>query len=283
MQTKADSYNKLITGDSISTQFFATPRFCREDIPVGSVIVVEQGWQYRPEGWVTDIRKTLREENVTEKFIQVTEEWWSNYTLRGFNISKVDGSVLTDLYSSDIHEAFRIYVPDEYVALGYERYYPKLEHCAYWNCVDNRIYTRNSASDADKYFTTAKLTKEQLPVGSVMVLEEGWEYRPEAWITNAKQTARQDVERDSILNITEEWWGKYSLRAFNLHHLSDESLGNYTTEDIHCILRFYVPKKTTHILGLPDEQTNAETTLHQIPSQNRLTLKFGLYFQVLCL
>ncbi|MBQ2446370.1 MAG: MBL fold metallo-hydrolase, partial [Oscillospiraceae bacterium] len=265
--TKADSYNKLITGDSISTQFFATPRFCREDIPVGSVIVVEQGWQYRPEGWVTDSRQTLREENVTEKFIQVTEQWWSNYTLRGFNISKVDGSVLTDLYSSDIHEAFRIYVPDEYVALGYERYYPKLEHCAYWNCVDNRIYTRNSASDADKYFTTAKLTKEQLPVGSVMVLEEGWEYRPEAWITNAKQTARQDVERDSILNITEEWWGKYSLRVFNLHHLSDESLGNYTTEDIHCILRFYVPKKTTHIPGLPDEQTNAETTLHQIPSQ----------------
>ena len=265
--TEADSYNKVITGDAIAAQFFATPRFTRADIPVGSVIVVEQGWQYRPEGWVTDAKQASREDTVTEKFIQVTEQWWENFSLRAFNISKVDNTTLSDLYQSDIYEAFRIYVPDEYVAMGYERYYPKLEHCAYWNSMDNRIYTMNSASDADKYFAVAKQSKAQLPVGSVMVLDEGWKFRPEAWVTNAKQSSRPDESTDRVLEITEQWWSNYYARAFNLCRTSGESLENYTTEDIHCILRFYTPKKTTHIPGLPDAQTNAETKLHQIPSQ----------------
>ncbi|MBR6825906.1 MAG: MBL fold metallo-hydrolase, partial [Oscillospiraceae bacterium] len=264
--TQAGLYNKVITGDSIASHYFATPRFTKTDIPVGSVIVVEQGWKYRPEGWVKDAQQSSREDVVTTKFIQVTEEWWGTYTLRAFNISKVEATDITDLYQSDIYEAFRIYVPDEYIARGYQRYYPKLEHCAYWNSMDNKIYTRNSASDADRYFATAKQNKEQLPIGSIMVLDEGWEYRPEAWVTNAKQPSRPDVETDRYLEITEEWWSNYTVRAFNLRRTSGESLVNYTTEDIHCIFRFYVPKKTTHIPGLDDGQTNAETKLHQIPS-----------------
>ncbi len=265
--TKSGSYNKVITGESNSPNFFATPRFTRDDLPVGSVIVVEAGWQYRPEGWVTDSLQTKREGNVTQMFVQITEEWWGNYTLRAFNISKTDGTSLSDRYQSDIYEAFRIYVPDEYVALGYERFYPKLEHCAYYDCTKNKIFTRNSATDAQYYFTTQRLTKSQLPVGSIVIMEKGWQNRPEAWLDDAPQATRPDNTTQNFLEITEEWWGNYIRRSFTLSRTNKASMVNVTTEEIHDIFRIYVPKKTTTIEGLSDEETNATTKIHQLPSR----------------
>ncbi len=265
--TKAGSYNKLLKDQADSKNYFATPRFTREELPVGSVIVVEAGWQYRPEAWVTDNCQSSRTFTTAQKFVQITEEWWGDYSLRAFNISKADGSDLSALYQSDIYEAFHIYVPDEYVAQGYERYYPKLEHCAYWDSSKNRIYTRNSATDAQYYFSTAKLKKEQLPVGSVVVLDEGWQFRPEAWVTNTAQSARQELSTENYLEITEQWWGNYTIRAFVLSREDKASLEQVTTEEIHDIFRVYVPKENLSIAGLSDEDTNRATTIHQLPSQ----------------
>jgi len=112
--THESNYNTLITDSSISDRFFATIRFTREDLPVGSVIVLADGWQYRPDGWVTDELQTgTRETNTTVPYMEITEEWWGNYTIRSFNISKVDQSSLAEMTEEEIHAVFRIYVPEE--------------------------------------------------------------------------------------------------------------------------------------------------------------------------
>ena len=88
-------------------------QFTREQLPVGSVIVLAEGWQYRPEGWVNGEVNTSanRPTTTTASYVEITEEWWGNYTTRAFNISKVGLSSLSGVTEADICEAFQIYVP----------------------------------------------------------------------------------------------------------------------------------------------------------------------------
>ena len=108
---KNGDHNKIIATADNSKQYYATVQFTREQLPVDSVILLADGWQYRPEGWITDAVNTNRPVTTTESYVVVTEEWWSNYTLRAFNISKVGLSSLSGVTEADICEAFQIYVP----------------------------------------------------------------------------------------------------------------------------------------------------------------------------
>ena len=110
---KENQYNVLIPDAANSNQFFATARFTREQLPVGSVILLESGWQYRPDGWVTDELQTgTREETTTRNYILVTEDWWKDYTLRSFNLSKVGNPSLEAVAPETAGEALRIFVPE---------------------------------------------------------------------------------------------------------------------------------------------------------------------------
>ena len=73
------------TGDGFARGFMATKKFTREELPVGSIIEIAEGWQYRPEGWAF---ANSRPENVTTIRIVIDEEWWGSYTERAFNVSK---------------------------------------------------------------------------------------------------------------------------------------------------------------------------------------------------
>ena len=98
----------------------ATQVFTKETLPVGSKIVVAEGWQYRPEGWIIDedggytgsSSASPRPENVTTSEVIVDEDWWENYTHRGFNISLIGATTDISGYSEEqINTAFKIYVP----------------------------------------------------------------------------------------------------------------------------------------------------------------------------
>ena len=103
----------LFFDESNSNQFFATAKFTREQLPVGSVILLESGWQYRPDGWVTDALQTgTRESETTQNYTIVTEDWWKNYTIRSFNLSKVGKPSLEAVDLEIAGEALRIFVPE---------------------------------------------------------------------------------------------------------------------------------------------------------------------------
>ena len=118
---KDGRYNELIDDQHNSYKFFTSIRFTRETLPVGSIIVLENGWQYRPDGWVTDTLQSGSREGVTTKHIVlVTEEWWENYTIRSFNISRPNGGSVMDLTEEEMRSIFRIYVPEEKHTHTYE-------------------------------------------------------------------------------------------------------------------------------------------------------------------
>ena len=93
-------------------KFFATKIFTKSDLPIGAVIWVNSGWQYRPEGWTYT---GSRPGNVTTTYVTADESWWGTHTQKGFNISKTNGSALTsaDYTAETIHENFKIYIPVE--------------------------------------------------------------------------------------------------------------------------------------------------------------------------
>ncbi|MBO4623112.1 MAG: DUF5011 domain-containing protein [Bacilli bacterium] len=111
--TDSTRYNQLISGDTTSQKFVATKTFTKEELPVGSVIKIADGYQYRPEGWIDENKQASRENNTSDERVEITEEWWGNYIKRGFNISKKDGSLLvegTEAYDAAV-AAFEILVP----------------------------------------------------------------------------------------------------------------------------------------------------------------------------
>lgn len=98
-------------GSDFCNGFITTKLLTREDLPVGSIIVVDKGYQYRPEGWINEAKQLTRNGNTTEEVVIVTEEWWGSYIYRAFNLSKVGGGVLTgDNYTNALN-SFRIYLP----------------------------------------------------------------------------------------------------------------------------------------------------------------------------
>ncbi len=94
-------------------QYCATAQMTKTDIPVGSIIVIADGWQYRPEGWSYN---GTRPENVTINRVTVDDAWWGSYTSRAFNISKREANSngyapLNDITETTLNKVFTIYIP----------------------------------------------------------------------------------------------------------------------------------------------------------------------------
>lgn len=102
----------LGVGEEFNSKYIATQKFTKEQIPVGSLIVVDSGWQYRPEGWQTleNVNTSARPGNVSIETVEVTDEWWGNFTIRAFNLSKISGEDISSK-ADEARQHFRIYVP----------------------------------------------------------------------------------------------------------------------------------------------------------------------------
>ena len=98
--------------------FMATKKFTREELPVGTIIEIAEGWRYRPEGWNYT---GTRPDNVTITRIVVDDAWWGSYTERGFNISQIDHStssnkVITLTTEEVASTIFKIIVPESAIS-----------------------------------------------------------------------------------------------------------------------------------------------------------------------
>lgn len=115
-----DSGNGLttpITNTALAEKFVATKRFTKAELPIGSIIVIESGWQYRPDAWMANNGKPAsRPNNVSVTYTEVTEEWWGSYAERAFNVSLTSGATLNDGSTPAKYElakqAFKIFVPN---------------------------------------------------------------------------------------------------------------------------------------------------------------------------
>ena len=100
--------SNLVTNAGNSPGFIATKLFTQETLPIGSVINVLTGYQYRLEGWQTlGVANALTRRNNSTSGIIVDASLYEQYSYIGFNISKVGGGHPT----VDDCIGFRIYVP----------------------------------------------------------------------------------------------------------------------------------------------------------------------------
>ena len=262
--------------------FISSVLLTKENLPNGSIIIVDEGYKYRPEGWVNETTKNSssdRPGNTSARYTETNDAWWGNFTIRAFNLSASSARAMSE---SDIQH-LRIYLPksanptpptkepgspsindkvetppevststddgaaftslgldiSNYVAIDWV-----LEVEAYYNSRNSSTivnHSNSTASNIPNFIASGLMTREDLPVGSVIIVDTGYQYRPEGWVdanTTNSSSERPGNVSTSIVQVTEKWWGKWTIRAFNL---SASSARKMLAEDaVH--LRIYVPK-----------------------------------------
>lgn len=262
--------------------FISSVLLTKENLPNGSIIIVDEGYKYRPEGWASETSKntsSTRPGNTTVRFTEIDDAWWGNWTIRAFNLSAASARAMSE---ADIAH-LRIYLPKSanpvpptkepgmpsisdvipeqppvsdstddaaaFASLGldianYEAIDWVLEVEAYYNSkntIEIYSHSNSTASNLPNFIASPLMTKEDLPVGTVIIVDDGYQYRPEGWInatTKNSSSTRPGNIATPIVQVTEEWWGNWTIRAFNL---STTVTRKMLPEDaVH--LRIYIPK-----------------------------------------
>lgn len=253
-----DTYANITTGDTTSKSFIATKnRFNRDTLPVGSVIVLKEGYQYRPDAWLGDMQTEERPGNVSTPIIEITNEWWGDYIYRAFNLSNVSTTETKVNDLVDVSDVFKLYLPKEFNytpdfdVTKYDILDIDWELGAYWNS-NNGIIATKEDNDFCRTFASSvqRFTKTQIPVGSKIVLiSSNWQYRPDGWITEEKVTGTKpnNVADTGVIDVTNDWWGDYTKRGFNLSRTDTSTsavlrnVANYA-DALNSVFVIYVPK-----------------------------------------
>ncbi len=257
----SNNYSALHGSDSLAPRFMATSIFTEQMLPAGSVVKIAEGYQYRLEGWQTTGKKNsvTRRENSTENFT-VSADLYTQYNFIAFNISKKDNSNITLKDGM----AFRIYVPKAekeapvmtdadkaYLTSkglnpeGYEKLDLGYTMFAYYNAtsgttsniINSRISTANNLVN---FIGTRIISKAEMPAGSVIRVDSGYQYRPERFVELGKSPAKRgDNTTTGHTVINDTWWGTHNYVGFNV-----ASEGNSTVVSPETGTHFviYVPK-----------------------------------------
>lgn len=258
--TAEGNYNKLMTNVDISMKFVASKRFTKEELPIGTILEIKTGYQYRPEGWIKDELQTSRPENVTTHFVEIDESWWGDYTIRAFNISSTSGNKLVDM--KEAIDAFSIYVPkDTNIEIDTSLDIDDTElfktnsldisnYVNYKYTFQNGFYNSNGETSpeihyvgslATQFICTETFTKENLPIGSVLVIDDGYQYRPDAWEGNQINNNRPANVKEEFTVVDEAWWANYTVKGFNISKTNGSAV-NQIPYEIVAHFRIYLPK-----------------------------------------
>ena len=278
-QSNSNNKTALITGSgALLNKFIATNIVSKGEIPNGSVVVTMGGdFGYRPEGWVSGKQTTTRPDRTNVQVTEVDDAWWvvggQNFNQRAFNLDMTKAS-LTDAEMEEVIEKFAVFVPKPTKALpnpdavfttaGYKLDdYTKLEltynkyafyhstHETMGGVIQNKENVP-TATNLGQFVATGIIDKANIPNGSVLVVCDGYQYRPEGWqVKGEKNTAtRPGNVTTATVVVDDAWWGNFNYRAFNLAYAGNPGIP--VTEMDHVIASFaiYVPKADpdpTHI------------------------------------
>ena len=114
------------TTGATKNSFVSSVKLEKSAIPVGSLIYVASGFQYRPEGWQSlgaNNSKT-RPGNTSDTIVEVTPAWWDTdgYNYRAFNVSKNPSDVFEYSEMAVVAKSFGIFVPKTALTGGLEDY-----------------------------------------------------------------------------------------------------------------------------------------------------------------
>ena len=250
-------------GSDLSKKFAATQVFTKEQLPVGTVITIDSGYKYRINQWVDmNTKAPSRPENVYTASVTIDEAWWGDYNFVAFNISTSSQVDISENYI-EVASHFNIILPD-----GTKIAHPKKTKAPefVWThgCYDSRSNSKigTSGTYAVMYAASQLFTKEDIPVGSVITVDSGYYYRPEGWITldtkNAEADRPNNVKTKSV-TVTEEWWGDFTYRAFNVCRDPRETLTDDEYLEVASHFNITLPDGTKYVHpGTEEEEPEPE-------------------------
>ena len=108
--TSSSNFNSIIS----STTAIASKLFTKAEIPNGSIIVIDPGYAYRPEGWQTMDAKNANDRPATVTVpvvVEVNDTWWGDYNFRAFNISHSKATTINNV--AEVASHLKIYIPKD--------------------------------------------------------------------------------------------------------------------------------------------------------------------------
>ena len=259
------SANQFI-GDSTSVRFSSTRRFSRDELPQGSQLIVGNGWKVRPELWKVDangnpIKGSRIYANELKAGTYSIDDMWAkgdDYKYITFNVSTEDSFPNNQMTVEGIMHGFKLQVPSATVVNTVEieetvipsiEGLQQIEFVKGENLFVSSFYTCTSGTSLgigkSEYYATCKFTKEELPVGTVIEIADGWMYRPEYWENDAKIKSRPSVTSTYRIVITEDFWNTECHRAFNISTILKDTLKAEAWDDVVNAFKIYVPKSST--------------------------------------
>jgi len=269
--TDSTNYNKRNNHVSgTSNIYVSSKRFTPATLPVGSVVLVNEGLGYRPEAWVSDAVQSSREVERYDSILEIDEEFWNGYEYRAFNIFKAGKQTLAGEYIDeqydDIFENFKVYVPTDKltseitlkntnihydeddlllkdIGLDINDYtYLYLDPITGFYKCDSYYYLMNSYVDntAQKFVCTIPFIG--LPVGTLLILDSGYQYRSDCWTSHGTYSPRPSNVTDRITVIDSTFFEGFRRRTFNVSKTDGSTkVGQNSIEFINHF-RIYLPK-----------------------------------------
>ncbi len=309
--THSTKYAERETQATTSNQYmkwWSTQILSKNELINGSIIRVDNGTKYRPEGWIDMKKNSTRPNTVDVKtdnyYVLVDDAWWGDYNYRGFNIGKVGGGSFTDAdyetYAKDSEtRTFKIYIPivkraeltaedrqylesqglnpDLYQVLDFEYL---LDH-HYNSSLRGAVAAKSTGAQAYKFAALEIMSRYDLTLGTVIRLTgTNHNYRPDGWLHfSEKYTGTRPATVSAVKTVVDAaWWGDFAYRGINLQNRGATADSPVSDADVS-LIRIYVP--IVNINGLSDDDIAYLKSLGLDPTEYKvldLEIAYNAYY-----
>ncbi|MDP2425596.1 MAG: DUF4886 domain-containing protein [Candidatus Izemoplasmatales bacterium] len=213
----------LIGGDPISKNFVSTvTRYSKADIPNGTIIIIEPGYQYRANFWTNLEGETLgrRTDNITNSMIVVDDAWWGTQQYVAFNLSVVGTPDITDRHP-EVTSKFRIMLPFSTLQINFQS--------GFYNSTGSHNQITGDAISGNFISPDKRYSRTDIPVGTIITIQEGYQYRVNFWMnldgafTGNTRTANLTTSR---VVVDDAWWGEQQYVSFNISQVGTPNIAS---------------------------------------------------------
>ena len=210
------------------------------------------GIKYTPAGYtITDEQFTAIWEAVDNAYNKPFAVTKSAYPGQDEPETPAGGTLPTD-------ELKAIFTGAGYSLDQYDPVPIQFTHFAYWNTVNNgsvlQTTSNQTSANLKKFSATQMFDKTTLPVGSVIVLKDGYQYRPDSMVSLSEKTAsssrRGNVTASGsnlVTPVDEAWWNDkgvaWNFCGFNLAKNGVSDLNEAGHVELEGVFAIFKPKQ----------------------------------------
>lgn len=229
------SSHLFLDGDSISKNFIGTTkRFSKAELPLGTLIIIEEGYQFRANFWTGvdgPLNLSRRTDNFTNTVIVVNEAFWGSQDIVAFNVSVVGTPDATSRLAEIASKMHFVY-PFKPIQLGLELgYYSALQSI--------------SRISSNQWISTKRLTPSDLPYGSLLFLDPEYQYQVSYYLNDQDLTGNIQTETmgGNLVVLDETWWKQAQFVSISISKEGETDLSSLLASNEN-FFKLYQPFQT---------------------------------------